>query len=117
MKRLTSCLLAFALMLSMLPNAFAVGDSAENAQAPTQIDDSTVWRYLDDNTDPAGDPAAADYDRTSWTSADFNDSAWKTASGTFGGKKDGDTITSDGAASAARTGTVTTTPPTTSARR
>ena len=98
MKRLTSCLLAFALMLSMLPNAFAVGDSAENAQAPTQIDDSTVWRYLDDNTDPAGDPAAADYDRTSWTSADFNDSAWKTASGTFGGKKDGDTITSDGAA-------------------
>ena len=98
MKRLTSCLLAFALMLSMLPSALAEGDSAENAQAPTQIDDSTVWRYLDDNSDPAGDPDSEGYDRTSWTAADFDDSGWKTAKGTFGGKKDGDTITSDGAA-------------------
>lgn len=86
MKRLTSCLLAFALMLSMLPNAFAVGDSAENAQAPTQIDDSTVWRYLDDNTDPAGNPAAEGYVRTSWTTADLGDS-WNTAKGPFGSKR------------------------------
>ena len=97
MKRLTSCLLAFALMLSILPSAFAVGDSAENAQVPTKIDDATVWRYLDDNTDPAGTPDTEGYDRTSWTAADFNDSQWKTASGTFGGKKTDEGITSDGA--------------------
>lgn len=97
MKRLTSCLLAFALMLSILPSAFAVGDSAENAQVPTKIDDATVWRYLDDNTDPAGTPGTEGYDRTSWTAADFNDSQWKTASGTFGGKKTDEGITSDGA--------------------
>ena len=83
MKRLTSCLLAFALMLSMLPNAFAVGDSAENAQAPTQIDDSTVWRYLDDGTDPA----AGASDRTAWTLPGVDDSAWKTGKGSFGAKK------------------------------
>lgn len=97
MKRLTSCLLAFVLMLSMLPSAFAVGDSEENAQAPTQIDDSTVWRYLDDNSDPAGDPAAEGYARTSWTAPGFDDSGWKTASGTFGGKKTDEGITSNGA--------------------
>ena len=97
MKRLTSCLLAFALMLSILPSAFAVGDSAENAQVPTKIDDATVWRYLDNNTDPAGTPGTEGYDRTSWTAADFNDSQWKTASGTFGGKKTDEGITSDGA--------------------
>lgn len=83
MKRLTSCLLAFALMLSMLPNAFAVGDSAENAQAPTQIDDSTVWRYLDDGTDPA----AGASDRTAWTLPGVDDSAWKTGKGSFGAKE------------------------------
>ena len=87
MKRLTSCLLAFALMLSILPSALAVEDSAENAQVPTKIDDATVWRYLDDNTDPAGTPDTEGYDRTSWTAADFDDSAWNTAQGAFGSKR------------------------------
>ena len=87
MNRLTSCLLAFALILSILPSAFAVGDSAENAQVPTKIDDATVWRYLDDNTDPAGTPGTEGYDRTSWTAADFDDSAWNTAQGAFGSKR------------------------------
>ena len=98
MKRLTSCLLAFALMLSMLPSTLAVDSQEGNAQAPTQIDDATVWQYLDDNTDPAGDLTAEGYDRTSWTAITFDDSGWKTASGTFGGKNTDEGITSDGAA-------------------
>ena len=97
MKRWTSLLLTAALVLSMVPSGFAAGGDATEAP-PDKIDDATVWRYLDDNTDPAGDPAAEGYDRTSWTATGFDDSGWKTASGTFGGKKDGDTITSDGAA-------------------
>ena len=43
----------------------------------------TLWRYLDDGTDPA----AGASDRTAWTLPDFNDSAWKTGKGSFGAKK------------------------------
>ncbi len=105
MKRLTSCLLAFALMLSMIPSALAVDSQdgnaqspaqeentqasvqEESAQAPSQIDDTTVWQYLDDNTDPAGDPNAEGYNRTSWTAASFDDSGWESAVGAFGSKR------------------------------
>ena len=97
MKRLTSYLLVFALILSMVPSAFAAGGSEKETQASGKIDDATVWRYLDDNSDPAGDPAAEGYNRTSWTAANFDDSQWRTASGTFGGKKTDEGITSDGA--------------------
>lgn len=47
----------------------------------------TTWRYLDDGTDPAGNSSADGYSRTSWTTADFDDSAWKTAKGSFGAKE------------------------------
>ena len=56
---------------------------------PTQttlIGQNTVWSYLDDNTDPAGNPAAEGYVRTSWTTADLGDS-WNTAKGPFGSKR------------------------------
>ncbi|WP_162611095.1 choice-of-anchor I family protein [Flavonifractor sp. An91] len=51
------------------------------------LDGETQWSYLDNNTDPAGDPEGAGYDRTSWTAADFDDSKWETASGPFGSKR------------------------------
>ncbi|MBD9197919.1 MAG: hypothetical protein EGQ09_12845, partial [Clostridiales bacterium] len=47
----------------------------------------TIWRYLDDGTDPAGNSAGAGYKRTSWTLADFDDSAWSTGKGSFGAKR------------------------------
>lgn len=44
----------------------------------------TEWRYLDNNTDPG-----AEQDRYAWTRPDFDDSAWKTAKGSFGAKNGG----------------------------
>ena len=121
MKRITSFLLVFAMLLSMAPAVFAAeleqpadateineeimeidaesedsaadetaGEAATEETAdqgetevPTQIDANTVWSYLDDNTDPAGDASAADYNRTCWTAENFDDSAWKTGAGPF----------------------------------
>ena len=60
------------------------------------INADTVWRYLDDGSDPAGE-----YERTSWTAEDyqtvdenFDANAWKTGCGPFGSKKGGNQITS-----------------------
>lgn len=86
MKRLTSWLLVFAFMLSMIPTAFAAGGSERESAAPTKIDGTTVWSYLDDNSDPAGDPTADGYDLTSWSAAGFDDSEWTSAAGPFGTK-------------------------------
>ena len=89
MKRLTSCLLAFALVLTMIPTALAADGTAYETQASDRIDSTTVWSYLDNNTDPAGDPASAGYDRTSWTAESFSADGWKTAAGPFGSKRGG----------------------------
>ena len=85
MKRLTSILLAFVILLSLVFNAFA----AVGQTPPDKIDSTTVWSYLDDNTDPAGDPSDAEYNRTAWTATVFDDSAWKTGMGGFGAKNGG----------------------------
>jgi hypothetical protein len=59
--------------------------TASAADAPTTLIDttSTTWKYLEDNTDPAGTNA----DTKIWTKAGFNDSAWKSAKGSFGAKR------------------------------
>lgn len=44
------------------------------------LDATSTWQYSDDNTDPA---AGLD-ERTAWTAADYDDSAWKQGSGGFG---------------------------------
>ena len=43
----------------------------------------TTWKYLDNGTDPA----AGESDRTAWTAAAFDDSAWKSGKGSFGAKR------------------------------
>ncbi|WP_407317514.1 fibronectin type III domain-containing protein [Isoptericola halotolerans] len=42
-----------------------------------------AWKYSDDGTDPSGDGSL------SWTTADFDDSAWAKAVGSFGSKRGG----------------------------
>ena len=86
MKRLTSILLAFVLLLSLAFNAFAVAGQP----LPDKIDGSTVWSYLDDNSDPSGNPSDAGYNRTAWTAKDFDDSKWKIGAGGFGAKNGGE---------------------------
>ena len=67
-----------------------------DGQEQTLINSNTVWSYLDDGNDPAGE-----YERTSWTAEDyqtvdenFDANAWKTGCGPFGSKKGGNQITS-----------------------
>lgn len=55
-------------MLSLNLNVFAAG----GATLPDKIDGTTVWSYLDDNSDPAGDSSTSDYDRTAWTAEGFD---------------------------------------------
>ena len=67
--------------------AFVVSLSLCASAAPTEttiINDNTVWKYLDDNTDPAEGLSEGLYDVAAWTALDFNDSAWKSAAGSFG---------------------------------
>ncbi|WP_307844243.1 fibronectin type III domain-containing protein [Sanguibacter suaedae] len=61
----------------------AVAPAAEAAELPdTFVSTATTWAYSDDATDPAAGAA----DRLSWTLADYDDSAWKSATGAFGAK-------------------------------
>ena len=72
-------------------NAFPFSSAPVTAYAKEQnteenvaaVNENTTWKYLDDNTDPASGLSSL----TAWTASDFNDSAWKSASGKFGAKK------------------------------
>ena len=55
----------------------------QNSQTSTVINEGTLWKYLDNNTDPAAGQASL----TAWTEKGFDDTAWKTASGKFGAKR------------------------------
>ena len=97
MKKLLAWLLAVSACISMAacPVAAAETTPAEPSGITTlaaggaAVDETTQWRYLDNNTDPAGDSAAEGYDRLSWAKAGYDDSSWKTAAGTFGAKNGG----------------------------
>lgn len=108
-RRVVSGALAFLLSVSLLPSSlFAMdydGDAspsqeillvqtAEIGSAPVQPTVSTsistaetTWKYLDNGNNPAGNSAGAGYNRTSWTLAAFDDSAWQSGKGSFGAKK------------------------------
>ena len=95
MKKLLASIFAVSTCISMLacgvsatdvefqtnPQTVTVGSETEN------VDLTTGWRYLDNNTDPAGDSTAEGYDRLSWTKADYDDSSWNVAAGRFGAKR------------------------------
>ena len=59
---------------------------AEESTAAAEINSKTLWTYWDGETDPAGDSTDADYSRTSWTLADYDDSSWSTGYCSFGAK-------------------------------
>ena len=96
-KKLLASILAVTTCISMLACTVSATDVELQPSVQTvtvgseteTVDLNTGWRYLDNNTDPAGDAAAEGYDRLSWTKADYDDSSWKTAAGTFGAKKGG----------------------------
>ena len=74
-KRITSLLLMFAMLLSMVPTAYAEDlSSSQTRTIPGKIDDSTIWSYVDDGS----------VTNTDWNTADYNDSGWKTGVGPFG---------------------------------
>ena len=97
MKKLLASILAVSACISMAACPVAAADITPTepsgivtlAAGGAAVDETTQWRYLDNNTDPAGDSAAEGYDRLSWTRADYDDSSWKTAAGTFGAKNGG----------------------------
>ena len=83
LKRLLSLMLVFSLMVTAAPDVYA---DDEETQA-NLIGTETVWSYLDDNTDPAGDASGENYERTVWTNEEYDDSVWKTGKGSFGSKR------------------------------
>lgn len=98
MKRLVSMMMTLILALNLFPTAALAVEtdgqtdqtetvSAESTEETGTIHGDTRWSYLDDGTDPAGDPDLEGYTRTSWTAADFDDSNWKTSKASLGAKK------------------------------
>ena len=74
---------AFPFSSPNLVYAEDLNDSTKNSESTTVINETSTWKYLDDNTDPAVTLNSL----TAWTTPDFNDSAWKSAAGKFGAKK------------------------------
>ncbi len=76
-------LLITAILLSCGVVIALAGDTAESeSTVETLIDSKTVWKYLDDDTDPAENLGSLQ----AWTAPDFDDSGWKSAVGSFGSK-------------------------------
>lgn len=66
----------------MVPAQSAQTDTAEPNGLEVVSTDKTQWKFLDDGSDPA----AGSEKLNSWTHTSFDDSTWKTASGSFGAK-------------------------------
>ena len=82
-RTLAASLLALLVVLSGLAMPLpANAESGGSSDGTVVIDSQTTWKYLDDNTDPAEGLSS----RTAWTEEGFNDSAWKSGTGSFGAK-------------------------------
>ncbi|MGO1278969.1 MAG: hypothetical protein ACTMIB_09695, partial [Cellulosimicrobium funkei] len=65
---------ASALAVSLVGTALVAATATSTAAADESLlsTTGTTWRYLDDNTNPAGSAA----DQRVWTTTAFDDSAW-----------------------------------------
>ena len=85
-KKALASLLAASICLSVAVCPAAAADGAESQSvgaASSTVDTSTVWQYLDNNTDPG-----TQEDPTSWTQqVDPTAEGWKTDAGSFGAKR------------------------------
>ena len=83
-RRTRNAIAALGVVAILAGTATASAPAADAADLPATVIDSasTAWSYSDNDTDPA----AGNADRLVWTKAAFNDSAWKSATGSFGAK-------------------------------
>jgi 3',5'-cyclic AMP phosphodiesterase CpdA len=70
------------LVAALLIACFTVITFAKDPDDVTVINLDTKWKYLDDDTDPASGKGSL----TAWTEPGFDDSGWKTGTGSFGSK-------------------------------
>lgn len=83
MKSVWKKLLLLLALAVCLVGALSITSFSVDTEEQVLIDLNTEWKYLDNNTDPAEGLDSL----TAWTKKGFDDSAWKSASGTFGAKK------------------------------
>lgn len=82
MKKKLTAVLTLLLCLIMTLSSIGIAQADTPDSSNVLISSSTTWRYLDDNTDPA----ASLPNRTDWAKTGFDDSAWKSGTGSFGAK-------------------------------
>ncbi|MBO9626546.1 MAG: metallophosphoesterase [Microbacterium sp.] len=68
---------------AVIAPAAVAAPAAPDVPTGSLITGDTVWHYLDDGSDPSPAPAAL----RDWTLPAYDDSAWKSAPGSFGAKK------------------------------
>lgn len=78
--RFASATAALALLSPAVATSALAAPSDRVSPAVLVESGATPWSYLDTDTDPADGLA----DRTEWTAPSFDDSAWGTATGSFG---------------------------------
>ena len=77
----SATLLALAAGLLIAPATASAAPTVPSEPVVTTA--GTTWKYLDDGSDPA----AGNPNLRVWTTAGFDDSAWKSAKGSFGAKR------------------------------
>lgn len=74
--------LCLFIALTVIPGVVFAADDSFTVTETVLADETTVWRYLDNGTDPA-----QGYDSlTAWIEKDYDDTLWKSGAGCFGSK-------------------------------